>query len=85
MRLVFAKVAVRELATLPSRDRGALLEKLRSFAGDPFGNHPWALPMRGRRDLVRVRQGDWRAVCRIGRERHEIVAEFVANRREACG
>jgi mRNA-degrading endonuclease RelE of RelBE toxin-antitoxin system len=83
MRLVFAKVAVRELAELPSRDRAALLEKLRSFAGDPFGSHPWALPMRGRRDAVRVRQGDWRAVCRIDRSQEQIVVEFVANRREA--
>lgn len=80
---MFAKVAVREFAALPSRDRAPLLEKLRSFAGDPFGKHPWALPMRGRRDAVRVRQGDWRAVCHIDRQRDEIVVEFVANRREA--
>jgi mRNA-degrading endonuclease RelE of RelBE toxin-antitoxin system len=82
MRLIFSKVAVKELAVLPSHDRMALLQKLREFAADPFGNHPWALPMRGRRDTIRIRQGDWRAVCRVDRENDVVTAEFVANRRD---
>jgi mRNA-degrading endonuclease RelE of RelBE toxin-antitoxin system len=83
MRLTFSRSATRDLAGLPSRDRAALLQKLRDYADEPFGDHPWALPMRGRRDAIRVRQGDWRAVCCIDRERDEITVEFVANRREA--
>jgi mRNA-degrading endonuclease RelE of RelBE toxin-antitoxin system len=83
MRLIFSRAAVKELGGLPARDRAALLQKLRSFAAEPFGDHPWALPMRGHRDAVRIRQGDWRAVCRIDREGDVITVEFVANRREA--
>ncbi|HWB50803.1 MAG TPA: type II toxin-antitoxin system RelE/ParE family toxin [Stellaceae bacterium] len=83
MRLMLAKVAVKEFAGIPSRDRAALLQKLRVFADDPYGDHPWALPMRGRANAIRIRQGDWRAVCRIDRERDDITVEFVANRREA--
>lgn len=83
MRLIFSRNAVKELAVLPLRHRTALLQKLRDFAAGPFGEHPWALPMRGRRDAIRVRQGDWRAVCRINSERDEVIVEFVANRREA--
>jgi len=82
MRMIFSRGAVRELAALPPRDRAALLEKLRGFAAEPFGDHPWALPMRGRHDTVRIRQGDWRAVCRIDRDGDIITVEFVANRRE---
>jgi mRNA interferase RelE/StbE len=83
MRLVFSRDAVKELGALPMRDRTALIEKLRVYAAEPFGTHPWALPMRGRRDAVRVRQGDWRAVCRIDRGRDAVLVEFIANRREA--
>jgi mRNA-degrading endonuclease RelE of RelBE toxin-antitoxin system len=83
MRLIFSRTAAKDLASLTSHDRAALSEKLRSFAVDPFGDHPWALPMRGHRNAVRIRQGDWRAVCRIDRDHDEITVEFVANRREA--
>ena len=82
MRLVLSMVAVKELTILPSRDRTALLQKLREFAAEPFGDHPWALPMRGRRDTVRIRQGDWRAVRRVDRENDVVTAEFIANRRD---
>jgi mRNA-degrading endonuclease RelE of RelBE toxin-antitoxin system len=41
------------------------------------------MPLRGHRDAVRIRQGDWRAVCRIDRDDDVITVEFVANRREA--
>jgi mRNA-degrading endonuclease RelE of RelBE toxin-antitoxin system len=83
VRLIFSRVAAKELAGLPSRDRAALLQKLRDFAAAPFADHPWALPMRGHRNAVRVRHGDWRAVCRIDRDRDLLAIEFVANRKDA--
>jgi mRNA-degrading endonuclease RelE of RelBE toxin-antitoxin system len=82
MRLIFSKIAVKELASLPSGDRVLLLQKLRNFANEPFGNHPWALPMRGQRDAVRIRQGDWRAACRIDRGGDVVTVELIANRKE---
>jgi mRNA-degrading endonuclease RelE of RelBE toxin-antitoxin system len=60
-----------------------LLSKLKAFAAALFGDHAWALPMRGRDNAVRIRQGDWRAICRIDRDDDTILVEFVANRREA--
>ena len=39
--------------------------------------------MRGQRNAVRIRQGDWRTVCRIDRVSDVITVEFIANRREA--
>jgi mRNA-degrading endonuclease RelE of RelBE toxin-antitoxin system len=83
MRLIFSRVAIKELGGLPSRDRALLLQKLRDFAAEPFGDHLWTLPMRGRRNAVRIRQGDRRAVCRIDRVSDVITVEFIANRIEA--
>jgi len=70
------------VARLPHRDCGALLEKLKALADAPFGFHPSALPMRGQPGAVGVRQGDWRAVCRIDREGDRMTVEFIAHRRE---
>jgi mRNA interferase RelE/StbE len=83
MRLALSRTAVKDLAGLPPRDRDALLRKLRDFASEPFGAHQWALPMQGRLHALRIRQGDWRAICRVDREADAVVVEFIANRREA--
>ena len=68
---------------MPARDRRALIEKAKSFAADPFGPHPWARPLRGAADLVRLRQGEWRAICRVSRDRETVTLDRVVHRREA--
>ena len=52
------------------------------FAADPFAPHSWATALRGSNDRFRIRQGDWRGVMLILRERDAIILERVAHRRE---
>jgi mRNA-degrading endonuclease RelE of RelBE toxin-antitoxin system len=73
---------MKEMASLPRRDCEALITKAEAFAGDPFASHPWASPLRGAADRVRIRQGDLRAVVLILRASETVVLERVANRRE---
>lgn len=75
--------AVRDLAALPIRDRRALFLRVEAFAADPFAAHSAARPLRGHEDRIRVRHGDWRAVCRIDRAAATVILECVARRREA--
>ena len=67
---------------MPRRDREALLDKVELFAAAPDASHVAAKPLRGYRDLVRLRQGDWRGICRVDRAADTIVLETVAHRRE---
>jgi mRNA-degrading endonuclease RelE of RelBE toxin-antitoxin system len=70
------------MASLPRRDRDALIAKAEAFANEPFGQHPWASPMRGAPDRIRIRQGDFRATLLVVRARETVVLEKVAHRRE---
>jgi len=82
MRLVVSPAALKALAALSRRDAAELLAKLEAFAADPFGLHPAAARLKGRTDAVRLRQGDWRAVCRIERSAALVIVEAIAHRRE---
>jgi len=68
---------------MPRRDATALLRKLREFAADPFACHAWALPLVGRPDRFRIRQGDWRAVVFIVRAEDAVIVEQIDHKREA--
>ena len=82
VRLIVVPAAAKSLAELPARDRAALLRKLADFAAAPAASHPWARPLVGHPGAVRVRQGDWRAVCRIDAAAAEVIVDAVAHRRE---
>jgi mRNA-degrading endonuclease RelE of RelBE toxin-antitoxin system len=82
VRLIVSPGAVKDLAALPIRDRRALFLRVEAFAADPFATHPAARPLRGPEDRVRVRHGDWRAVCRIDRPGGTVILERVEHRRE---
>ncbi len=79
---MMSPAALKALAALSRRDAAALLAKLEAFAADPFGPQPAAVRLKGRADVVRLRQGDWRAVCRIDRSAALVLVEMVAHRRE---
>jgi mRNA interferase RelE/StbE len=81
MKLMLSPAAARALRGLPGKEAAALLRRLEAVAADPFGDHPWASRLQGG-DRFRVRQGDWRAVYRIDRDRQTVLVELVAHRRE---
>ena len=66
---------------MPRREATALLRKLIEFAADPFAAHPWALPLAGHDNRVRIRQGEWRAVVLIVRTEDTVIVERVEHRR----
>jgi mRNA interferase RelE/StbE len=82
IKLILSPTALKALAAMPSRERSALLDRAEAFAAAPFAQHAAAAPLRGRPDVVRLRQGDWRAICRIDRAEDTVVMENVAHRRE---
>ena len=67
---------------MPKRERAGLVAKLEAFAANPFAPQASAKPLKGPRDAVRIRQRDWRAICRIDREDGVAVVEAVGHRRE---
>jgi mRNA-degrading endonuclease RelE of RelBE toxin-antitoxin system len=82
VRLIVSPVAAKDLAALPGRDRRALFAKVEAFAAAPFATYPAARPLRGHENRIRVRQGNWRAVCRIDRAADTVILERVEHRRE---
>jgi mRNA-degrading endonuclease RelE of RelBE toxin-antitoxin system len=76
--LIVTRTASKTIARIPRREREA-----EAFAAAPFAAHPAATPIRGQRDVIRLRQGDWRGICRVDRSADTIVLETVAHRREA--
>lgn len=82
MRLILPPATLKGMASIPQRDQEALIAKVEVFAAAPFERHPWVQKLEGRDDVVRVRQGDWRAVCRIDRAENTVVVDLVAHRRE---
>ena len=85
MKLIVSPTAAQAMQPrqMPRRDATALLRKLGEFAVDPFASHAWALPLVGRPNSARIRQGDWRAVVLIVRTEDAVVVERVEHRREA--
>ena len=83
IKLLVTRAASKALAGMPRREREALLDKAEAFAVAPFAAHPAASPLRGQPDVIRLRQGDWRGICRVDRIADTIVLETVAHRREA--
>src|SRR4051794_25110332 len=78
IKLIVTRIASKTLARIPMREREALLDKAEAFAAAPFAVHPAATPLRGQPDAIRLRQGDWRAICRVDRAADTIVLEMVA-------
>jgi mRNA-degrading endonuclease RelE of RelBE toxin-antitoxin system len=84
IKLMETRAASKTLTRIPRREREALLDKAEASAAGPFAAHSAATPLRGHPDLIRLRQGDRRGICRVDRAADTIVLEMVAHRREAC-
>jgi mRNA-degrading endonuclease RelE of RelBE toxin-antitoxin system len=83
IKLIVSRAASKALARMPRREREALLDKAEAFAAGPFVAHRAATPLRRQPDVIRLRQGDWRGICRVDRAADTIVLETVAHRSEA--
>jgi mRNA-degrading endonuclease RelE of RelBE toxin-antitoxin system len=70
------------MATLPTKARAAMTDRLKAIAADPFARHANVEPLKGERNAFRVRQGDWRAVSLVDRAAGLIRVVTVAARRE---
>ena len=81
MNLIVSNAALKGLAKMPRHDQRAMREKLETFARDPYAPHAWAKRLVGRTG-VRVRQGDWRAICDIDGKALVVTVVKVGNRRE---
>lgn len=84
VKLIVSPIAARAMQPkqMPPGDATALLQKLGEFAADPFASHAWALPLVGRPNRARIRQGDWRAVVLIARAENAVIVERVEHRRD---
>lgn len=81
MRLIFSPVAARTLDRhMPRADADALIAKLRQFAADPSARHGFAKALVG--GGVRIRQGDWRAVCEIDGNELIVLVVRIGHRRD---
>ena len=80
MDLIFARSADRSLGKMPKHDAIGLLAKLKTFASDPFAPHSFAKALTG--GGVRVRHGDWRAICEVDGSRLVVLVIKIGNRRE---
>ena len=82
MKTIVQPAALKGLAGMPKRERAQLLRIIAQFAADPFAPLPAARPLTGQKQAVRIRQGDWRALCRIVRASETVIVEMIGDRRE---
>jgi mRNA interferase RelE/StbE len=77
MELVIEKAALKGLRKMPSKMAMALQARLEAIADAPFAHHANVKALVGEKDAFRLRQGDWRAVYRIVRERAQMRVVLV--------
>jgi mRNA-degrading endonuclease RelE of RelBE toxin-antitoxin system len=80
MKLVIEKLAARRLMDLPPKARASLRRRLDMIAAEPFGGHANVQPLKGEKDLFRLRQAEWRAVYRIDRDAGEVRVMLIEPR-----
>jgi mRNA interferase RelE/StbE len=78
--LIFTRIADKSLARMSKQDAAAPLAKLKDFACDPFARHGFAKALVG--GGVRVRHGDWRAVCDVDNGKLIVLVLVIGHRRE---
>ena len=78
-RLLIKPSAVKELETLPRKDRQRVVARIRALAADP---RPAGCEKLAGQDLYRVRQGDYRVLYSIADTERSIVVIKIGHRRE---
>jgi mRNA interferase RelE/StbE len=80
MLLLLTRDAEKGLRKLQPARRRSMLDRLNAIAADPFAPHANVAPLKGEPDAFRLRQGDWRAVYKVDRERDRIVVSRIEPR-----
>lgn len=82
MIVSYQKSALRALRAIDGKIARKLMEKIDAYAADPTGAHSWAKALSGVSG-VRIRQGDYRAICRIEDGETTVLAVVrIGHRRE---
>lgn len=81
MPLFLTPQAQKQLEGLPRTDARRLLARLEDIAAAPARRHAGVTALIGEPGVIRVRQGNWRAICSF--EYDDLVVRRVAHRREA--
>ncbi len=64
MVVEYSKSALKALRKIDAATAGKLMTKIDTYAANPAGEHAWARALTGVEGL-RIRQGDYRAICQI--------------------
>jgi mRNA-degrading endonuclease RelE of RelBE toxin-antitoxin system len=80
MALIIPPDVLRQLKTMPRRDRKRLLEALEMVAAEPDRRFSFTTELVGQPGVWRLRKGDWRAVFR--RRGIDLVVDRIGNRRD---
>lgn len=64
MAVEYSTTALKALRKMDQKTAAKLMDKIDAYAADPAGEHLWARPLAGV-DGLRIRQGDYRAICRV--------------------
>jgi mRNA interferase RelE/StbE len=82
MQLIISPKAIGQLSSLPTKDREALIDKLKQVAANPQGQYPWAMRLTNHPGF-RIRHGDWRAIYSLDFDADQMVVAMVAKREDA--
>lgn len=82
MTVRYSKTALKGLRRLDRKSAEKLIAKIAAYAAAPTGEHPYAKPLTGIGGL-RIRQGDYRAICKIENGEPVVLAVIkIGDRKE---
>ena len=74
--------AAKQLAKMPGADAHAVIAKLEAYAVDRAAPVD-VKPLKGERNVFRLRHGDWRALFEVDAKARTMVVVDVVNRKDA--
>ena len=81
MTVEYTKTALKGFRKVPAKAAKSLMAKIEVLADVPRFNHGWATEMVGM-NAVRIRQGDYRAICQLDEVENTLIVLKVAHRKE---
>ncbi len=80
LNIAYSQASAKQMTRLPGNTGQRLAAKINAYAADPQASHGWATSFGG--GIVRIRQGDYRAVCRVDHTAKTLAVHEVGHRRE---